>query len=62
MVARDTGSEDWKDEKQQAQIAGRGSNKDHRWIGPMSKENVEVDGVFQQESKPTKNRNIRHRQ
>ena len=32
--------------KQQAQIAGRGLGKDHRWKGLLSKENVEVGGAY----------------
>lgn len=54
MVARDVGSEDSKDEKQHVQIAGRESCKDHRRKGRLSKENREVGGAFQQESRPTR--------
>ena len=54
MVARDIGSEDSRGSKPQARIAGRGSSKDHRSKGLLSKENVEVDEAFQQESKPTR--------
>lgn len=52
MVAHDVGSEDWMDEKQQAQIADGGSSKDHRWKGLLSIEHMEVGGAFQQGSKP----------
>ena len=54
MVARDVGSKDLKDEKQHVQIAGRESSKDHRWKGRLSRENREVGGAFQQESRPTR--------
>ena len=59
MVAHDVGPEDWKDEKQQAQIANCGSSKNHQWKALLSQKHVGVDGAFRQEWRPTGEQEIR---